>query len=147
MNLELGSFIVMPNHFHCILIIGENDYNRRDAMRGVSVDSDAMRGVSVISGADVSDAVVSDADALDADALDAKHGVSTNAFKPQSKNVASVIRGFKSAVTTNARKMGNLTFEWQPRFYDHIIRDSDSFNNIQHYIESNAANWGKDKFY
>ncbi len=39
MNLELGEFVVMPNHFHAIVIIGENTYNtqpRRDATHRVS---------------------------------------------------------------------------------------------------------------
>lgn len=27
MNLEMGEFIVMPNHFHAIIFIGENKYN------------------------------------------------------------------------------------------------------------------------
>ncbi|MBP4142321.1 hypothetical protein J3S90_10960 [Flavobacterium sp. P4023] len=27
MNLELGNFVVMPNHFHGILIIGKNEFN------------------------------------------------------------------------------------------------------------------------
>src|SRR6478609_8384557 len=31
MNLELGNFVVMPNHFHGILIIGENEFNRSDS--------------------------------------------------------------------------------------------------------------------
>ena len=28
MNLSLGEFVVMPNHFHGIIFIGENEYNR-----------------------------------------------------------------------------------------------------------------------
>lgn len=28
MNLELDEFVVMPNHFHAIIWIGENEYNR-----------------------------------------------------------------------------------------------------------------------
>jgi hypothetical protein len=32
MNLSLGDFVVMPNHFHGILVIGKNEYNGRDAM-------------------------------------------------------------------------------------------------------------------
>ena len=67
MNIELGEFVVMPNHIHGIIFIGENSYNQ------------------------------------DNDRRDAMHGVSTeykNQFAPQSKNIASIIRGYKSAVTT-----------------------------------------------
>ena len=110
MQLELGEFVVMPNHFHGIIIIGENEFNtgRRDAMHGVST---------------------------------------SNKFGPQSKNLASVIRGFKSSVTTRAKKIGQMNFEWQPRYYDHIIRNAQSFETIQNYINNNPFHWAKDKFY
>ena len=36
MNLELAEFVVMPNRFHGILIIGENKFNCRDAMHRAS---------------------------------------------------------------------------------------------------------------
>ena len=39
MNLEMGEFILMPNHFHAIIIIGNNEFNNisncRDAMHRV----------------------------------------------------------------------------------------------------------------
>ena len=42
MNLEFDAFCVMPNHFHAIIIIGENEFNnRRDAMHRVSSDDNA----------------------------------------------------------------------------------------------------------
>ncbi|MFZ1750214.1 MAG: hypothetical protein WAU01_08485, partial [Saprospiraceae bacterium] len=34
MNLEMGEFVLMPNHFHAIIEIGENKYN---AKRGSDV--------------------------------------------------------------------------------------------------------------
>jgi REP element-mobilizing transposase RayT len=37
-------------------------------------------------------------------------------------------------------------FAWQSNFYEHIIRDGKSFENIQNYIESNVQNWTKDEF-
>src|SRR5690606_37193115 len=42
MNLELGEFVVMPNHFHGILIIGDNEYNGRDAMYCVSTGTPSV---------------------------------------------------------------------------------------------------------
>jgi len=79
------------------------------------------------------------------------HRVSTttpepiNKFGPQSKNLASIVRGFKSSVTTNARII-HADFAWQSRFHDHIIRDSESFERIQNYIANNPMNWKDDKF-
>ncbi len=71
---------------------------------------------------------------------------SKNQFGPQSKNLASIIRGFKIGVTKNARKI-NSEFVWQSRYHDHIIRNDKSFKNISNYIINNPKNWNKDKFY
>ena len=41
----------------------------------------------------------------------------------------------------------SMLFEWQARFHDHIIRDSESFERVQNYIETNPKLWKEDKFY
>lgn len=69
-----------------------------------------------------------------------------NKFGPQSKNLGSIIRGFKIGVTKYANK-NNIPFKWQPRFYDRVIRNENELENIQIYIKNNAVNWGKDKYY
>jgi len=103
MNLELGEFVVMPNHFHGIMIIHENQYN-------------------------------------------STFNSQRNQFGRQSKNLVSIIRGYKSAVTTYARK-NNIPFDWQPRFHDHIIRSTDEYYRISNYIVNNPAEWQKDRFF
>ncbi|SMG51633.1 hypothetical protein SAMN05661096_03794 [Marivirga sericea] len=75
---------------------------------------------------------------------DARHRVST--FGPQSKNLGSFIRGFKSGVTVGARLI-NPDFGWQDRFHDHIIRDKKSFHRISEYIKNNIRNWSDDGFH
>lgn len=113
MNLTMGEYVVMPDHFHAIVIIGKNDYNS------------------------------SSVDELDDNGRDAMHCVSTykNKFGPQSKNLASIVRGFKSAVTTIARKKGKEVFAWQERFYDRIIKDEEDFYYTSNYIANNPKNW------
>ncbi len=128
MNLQLDVFVVMPNHFHGILIIGENKYNIKNGTERWTQCRDAMHGVSA-----------------DDQPSDVTHDT-TNHFGPQSKNLASIIRGFKSAVTTNARKI-HADFAWQPRYHDHIIRNNESFQKIKNYICENPLKWGNDKFY
>ncbi len=70
----------------------------------------------------------------------------TNKFGPQSKNLASVIRGFKIGVTKFANE-NNIPFAWQTRFHDHIVRDQKELNRIAKYIETNVVNWYLDKFH
>jgi REP element-mobilizing transposase RayT len=68
-------------------------------------------------------------------------------FQNQGKNtISSIIGSYKSAVTKHCNRLG-FKFAWQPLFYDHIIRDTKSFENIQNYIANNPANWVTDKFY
>ena len=73
-------------------------------------------------------------------------GTPNNRFGPQSKNLASVVRGFKIGVTKYARQH-SLPFKWQPRYHEHIIRNMDELYFITDYIENNVANWEKDKFH
>ena len=102
MNLFLGEFVVMPNHFHAIILIGENKYNKRPS------------SVQSIPG-------------------------------PQRNNLSSIIRGFKSTVTVQARLI-DPDFAWQTRFHDHLIQDNKEYNRIQKYIRNNPLSWKKDKF-
>ena len=69
-----------------------------------------------------------------------------NTFSPQSKNLASIIRGIKIGTKAYATN-NNIEFDWQPRFHDHIIRNIDELNAIAKYIEDNVANWKEDDFY
>jgi len=71
---------------------------------------------------------------------------SKNRFAPQSKNLASIIRGFKIGVTKSARLV-NPCFAWQTRFHDHIIRNHKSYINIANYIITNPQKWENDTFY
>ena len=114
MNLWMGEYVVMPNHFHAIIGIGTNEYNAgRDAMHCVSTNTPNTI-------------------------------VSKNQFGPQSKNLASIIRGFKIGVTKNARNI-NPNFGWQSRYHDHIIRNYKSFQKISEYIINNPSKWCDDK--
>ena len=135
MHLELGGFVVMPNHFHAVIMIGENRYNTKRNVTnncgrgcGCGCDRDAMHCVSTGN----------------------RHENTTiqpkNKFGVQSKNLASIVRGFKSAVTTYSKKHGISEFQWQARYHDHVIRNSFSFERIQNYIINNPKNWKKDTF-
>lgn len=78
---------------------------------------------------------------------DGNHTQSTTLkFGPQSRNLASIIRGFKIGVTKYAHA-NNLPFAWQARFYDRIVRDQQELNNIAQYIENNVINWANDGFH
>ena len=119
MNLGMGEYVVMPNHFHAIVVIGPNQFNG-----GLVSGRDAMHCVST----------------------ETKPNSKKNAFGPQSKNLSSIARGFKIGVTVQSRLI-LPNFAWQSRFHDHIIRDATSFNTISNYIRNNPKNWKNDTFW
>ena len=61
-------------------------------------------------------------------------------------SLSEIIRGLK---TFSSRKINeqnpNLTFRWQSRFYDHIIRDEKSLDKICAYIKNNPPQWELDR--
>src|SRR5262245_47464410 len=101
MNLQLGEFQVMPNHFHGIISIGQNQFNYLNSF---------------------------------------------NKFGPQSKNLGSIISGFKISITIAARKI-NQDFAWQSRYHDHIIKDEAEYLRIAGYIKNNPRTWNEDRFW
>jgi len=58
----------------------------------------------------------------------------------------TVIATFKAAVTRKAKMIKN-DFAWQPRFHDHIVRNSDEMKRIIDYIQNNVFKWSEDKYY
>jgi len=61
-------------------------------------------------------------------------------------SVGVIVNQNKRIVTINARKI-NTCFGWQSRFYDHIIRNNDSFQRIANYMVNNPTKWNDDKFF
>jgi REP element-mobilizing transposase RayT len=132
MNLELGEFVIMPNHMHGIILIGKNQYNTGGGKNDGHDRRDAMHCVSTTTNEKPNDSN--------------NENKSVNQFGPQSKNLGSILRGYKSAVTTFARK-NNIQFDWQARYHDHIIRSIEEYYRISNYIINNPANWRDDRFY
>jgi len=61
-------------------------------------------------------------------------------------SLSTVIRSYKSICTKTINKIqNNINFQWQLRFYDHIIRNEKSLNKIRNYIINNPLNWDNDK--
>ena len=141
-NVELGAFIVMPNHLHGIIIIN-NPKNTDNAQTGYA-DNDASAGHA-------DNVQTGHALSLHGDAKSNSNTkpspIGKNRYQNIGKNsLSSIIGGYKSAVTKHANRL-EFTFKWQTRFYEHIIRDKKSFENIARYIINNPAKWERDKFF
>ena len=142
-NVELGKFIVMPNHIHGIVIINDNT-DSGDVDSG-DVDVETGHALSLRLRLQPSSQPPieqsSNKTPIQPPTIDQQR------FQNIGKNsISSIVGSYKSAVTKHANRLG-LVFQWQSRFHDHIIRDEQSFQKISEYIENNPTNWQDDKFH
>ncbi len=123
-NIELGEFVVMPNHIHGILILHALD----------------------VLGVEVRHALLLSPNPPPNPSTPEKTIGQTRFQNPGKNSISTIIGGYKSAVTKHCNRLG---FEngWQSLFHDHIIRDARAFENIQNYIANNVKNWKEDKFW
>ena len=141
---KIPLWVVMPNHVHAIVMIDSLRSNRRDVARNVCTNGAEIRDLDVARNICTNGAEIRD--------LDVARNVSTDSGKneimaqqsPKCGTLAVVIRGMKSAVTKYANENG-ISFAWQTRFHDRIIRDCDEMNGIAQYIENNVAQWESDE--
>ena len=144
-QVELGAFVVMPNHIHGILIMNGNnpDSNGKGNKNGDNNDDNDGDNVNV-------DDTVETRHALSLQPSPQRPDQPTpgeQRFQNQGKNtVSSIIGSYKSAVSKHAHRLG-FDFTWQSRFHDHIIRTDADYQRINDYIELNPQHWDADKFY
>ncbi len=138
-NIALHEFVVMPNHFHAILeIVG--------ATLAVAPNATAPKNNIV--------------EINDKTKIEMENGQPRDTGQPQGiapterKTVGDMIGAFKSIVTVNyirgVKTMGWKPFNgklWQRNYFEHIIRNEQSYQTISAYIVNNPVNWTEDKFY
>lgn len=121
---KLEAFVVMPNHIHGIIVI-DNNFN-----------PSSTPNTTLNTGSNNND-------------LDAINRVSTGGVTELHNpmlhnNLSRIVRWYKGRTTVETRKTDSK-FSWQPRFWDHIIRDEDAYHQISEYIINNPIKWEKDK--
>lgn len=67
-------------------------------------------------------------------------------FISQSNTIGSIIRGYKSSVSSQLKHIFNHSV-WQKNYYEHIIRNEQSYQMISEYIQNNPLLWEQDRFY
>ena len=139
-NIDVNTFIVMPNHLHGILIITDNDdlyhhrnrdRNRRDTLQRVSTESESELelGMGMESGMGM--------------------GTIEQFGKPTKNSIPTIVRLFKSTVTKQINQIRQTPGipVWQRNYYEHIIRNDDELNKIPEYIINNPLTWKTDENY
>lgn len=67
-------------------------------------------------------------------------------FQSPTNNLGAIIRGYKSAVSSQVKEMLGHTV-WQRNYHEHIIRNQESYNLIANYVINNPMTWQQDCFY
>lgn len=136
--IELGNFVVMPNHVHGILIINnpvETLHCNVCTKQSNSISESILQSNSISQSESISE-------------LESKikKNIIMSEKSPKSGSISTIIRSYKSVVSKYSHII-EANFAWQERFHDHIIRNAESFERIQNYIAQNPKKWSEDKFY
>ena len=121
-NVELDYHVVMPNHFHGILVM--DDSGRGTACRALNEydDNGGYKGT-------------------------ARRAPTVEQFaKPVAGSLPTIIRSYKSAVTKAINDIRNTPGlpVWQRNYYEHVIRDENELHGIRQYIFENPLKWDMD---
>lgn len=148
MNISLGEFVVMPNHIHGLIHIGINPYNARNIHvrdhRSFAMHREATNeGLINDEPRDYAMELTSKIELISPELIELK--MLSSSIKPHSKNLASIMRGYKSVITKFA-KIQQLEFQWQSKYYDHIVQSKEELHTISKYIRDNPLNWQNDPF-
>jgi putative transposase len=119
--VELGDFVVMPNHIHGILIL-----DKPEILPGIAAAVETLHATSLPTFPPKNEQMAK--------------------ISPKADSVSVILRSYKSAVTKHANRLG-FQNGWQTRFHDHIIRDDAEYQRIADYIANNPGNWRDDRFY
>ena len=127
-ELDLHSFVVMPNHLHCLLTCTPIDEPiPAVGARGARPSRDQHGGI-------------------DGTGRLPDQGARHAPLRTTPRSLGSFIGGFKAATTRQYREVtgemgGSL---WQRGYYEHVVRDDQDFARIGGYIANNPANWALD---
>lgn len=145
--VEFGNFQIMPNHMHGILIIDQSVVATTATVetRFIASNLDDKNEFIASNLDDIADSSETRliASVPERDGIGGFAGENNPML---ADNISRIIRWYKGRCTFEIRKI-NPNFGWHSRFHDHIIRNSESFERIQNYIEENPARWEEDKFH
>ena len=117
-HVELGAYVIMPNHVHGIIVLHQP---------GVTMGDD-------------------DRATMKSSPVGAQHAAPLHAERNvTSGSIGAIVRSFKSAVTHLIHEQfGGSSPLWQRNYYEHIIRNDGEWQRIHLYIESNPVLWAQD---
>lgn len=130
-QIELDEFVFMPNHMHGVIIINCRGEAFPDRITEESMHIEPSYRV----------APGFTNPAGNASPGRVPHGT-------QSGSVGAIIQNYKSSTTRriNAIRKTPGGILWQRNYYEHIIRNQHSLEEIREYIQANPSVWLRDKY-
>ncbi|WP_202944115.1 transposase [Cytophaga hutchinsonii] len=121
-NVRLHAFVIMPNHIHGIIEINTS------------------RGELHSPAQEHSPAPTKQTPVPEQQQQKQQRGTSNT--------VGAIVRGYKASVTRQIKLIDDtIETVWHRNYYEHIIRDERSYENITNYINNNPEKWQADKFH
>ena len=131
-NVILHEYIVMPNHVHGIIELIQNN-GMIGGVENVGVENVGVENFQP---------------------LQSDQPKQNKFQKIIPHSIGSIVRGYKIGVTKWFRSVETEDFVplqpqriWQRNYYEHIIRNEQSYQTISNYIIDNPAKWNEDKFF
>jgi putative transposase len=142
LNCELDVFQIMPNHIHGIIVLTHVE----NAAVGIN-NIDTAIGAGLVP-------------ALRNESNETSHQNNTGSSQVgtiPTTSIGNIVGTYKSltankyldAAIANRPKTDNTYISkiWQRNYFEHIIRNEQSYHNISKYIINNPVKWKEDKFY
>ena len=173
-NIDLDDYVIMPNHFHGIIIIkyNENDLKNKSnnnvgATRWVAPNEEEVapnKAVYIDNPKDNEQENPEKQQLIKEKETNqqllqenrASHRIkednrASHRLAPtiQPNSLGSIIGQFKSVCTKRIKLMLDYPIKtiWQKNFYEHIIRNEEDLFRIRKYIEQNPVKWQLDEYY
>ena len=128
-NAILHEYVIMPNHVHGIIeLVGANNHSPVSKLHSPKTELHSPKNKKN------NNSVIGD-----------NRAKNVSPLRSPSKTVGSVVRGFKIGVTKWMRQNTDTFYIWQRNYWEHIIRDDKSHENISQYIINNPTKWNNDK--
>lgn len=130
-NVNLDNYVIMPNHFHGIIINEQSNEYVGATRRTATTDRGELNSPTTDNSGRK------------------QYAPTNNKFKSPSQTLGAIVRGLKSSVTKRVREIpGNTSLKiWQRNYYEHIIRNDNDLHRIKTYISNNPLKWKLDEYF
>jgi putative transposase len=111
LNLTVEAFVIMPNHIHAIVNLA-----------AIPPENLIVQGIS---------------------RFEMSFGLMVGRLNPflLKGSIFHAISWFKASSLIELRKTGNDDFAWKSGYFDFVIDNKTSYNNIKNYIQQDPENW------